>query len=136
MKVEPYLIASTVNVAIGQRLVRRICMHCKKERPMTDAEAKSLSEIIPAQLLAEHRTFYRGEGCEQCAGTGYMGRAGIHEVMEIDAALREAILRKATASEIRERAIAGGMTPMIVDGFSKAAQGITTVEEVLRMRYE
>ncbi len=136
MKVEPYLIASTVNIAIGQRLVRRICNSCKEEHRLSDAEAKSLSEIIPADLLKKHRTFYQGRGCEACAHTGYMGRAGIHEVLTIDGPVREAILEKAHANEIRERALENGMTPMIVDGFVKAAQGVTSIEEVLRMRYE
>ena len=136
MKVEPYLIASTVNVAIGQRLVRKICEYCKEEHTLSDTEAQSLSEIIPPELLAMHRTFWKGNGCNQCVGTGYMGRCGIHEVLEIDTPMRDAILRKATASEIRSLAMTHGMIPMIVDGFSKAAQGKTTIEEVLRMRYE
>jgi type II secretory ATPase GspE/PulE/Tfp pilus assembly ATPase PilB-like protein len=136
MKVEPFLIASTVNIAIGQRLVRRICAHCKEERTLSEAEAKSLSEVIPAELLEKNRTFFSGKGCSACNGTGYRGRAGMHEVLEIDDTIREAILRKASASGIRELAVAQGMVPMIVDGFGKAARGITTIEEVLRMRYE
>jgi type II secretory ATPase GspE/PulE/Tfp pilus assembly ATPase PilB-like protein len=136
MKVEPYLIASTVNLAIGQRLIRRICKRCKEEWLLSDSEAKSLGEIIPAALLEEHRTFYRGKGCDDCNETGYRGRIGIHEVLELDAPLREAILRKASAAEFREVALARGMTPMIVDGFKKAAAGQTSIEEILRMRYE
>ena len=136
MKVEPYLIASTVNVAIGQRLVRRICKHCKEERAMTPAEAKSLSEVMPADLIRAHAVFYAGKGCDACGGTGYRGRAGLHEVMEIDNPVRDAILRKASANDIRDVAIKAGMVPIMMDGFHKAAQGITTIEEVLRMRYE
>lgn len=136
MKVEPYLIASTVNIAIGQRLVRRICEHCKEERPLSDAEAKSLSEVIPGMRFKPNAVFYTGKGCEKCGGTGYHGRAGIHEVMEIDTAIMEAILRKASASELRKIAIERGMVPMVVDGFAKAEAGVTTVEEVLRMRHE
>jgi len=136
MKVEPYLIASTVNIAIGQRLVRKICKHCKAEKKSTPAEEKSLSEIMPKELAAQHPTFYHGAGCERCGGTGYAGRAGLHEVMVIDGPIREAILRKVSASEIRDIAIAQGMKPLVADGFHKAAQGVTTIEEVLRMRYE
>jgi type IV pilus assembly protein PilB len=136
MKVEPYLIASTVNIAIGQRLVRKICEHCKEERPLTDLEAESLGEIIPAKFLASHRSFSHGKGCSHCGGTGYRGRCGVHEVMEITGNVRDAILGKATAAEIREIAIAEGMLPMVVDGFLKAAQGLTTIEEIIRMRYE
>ena len=136
MKVEPYLIASTVNIAIGQRLVRRICEHCKEEKQISALEAQSLSEIMPQELLEAHTTFYEGTGCSACGGTGYRGRAGVHEVLEISGPLRDAILRKATASEIRDLAIREGMTPIIIDGFKKAARGVTTIEEILRMRYE
>jgi type IV pilus assembly protein PilB len=136
MKVEPYLIASTVNVAIGQRLVRRICAECVQEYKLSAAEEKSLSEIMPPALMARHGTFYKGTGCASCNDTGYHGRAGIHEVLEITPTVREAILRKISSSEIRTLAIQNGMVPMIVDGFAKAAAGITSIEEVLRMRYE
>jgi type II secretory ATPase GspE/PulE/Tfp pilus assembly ATPase PilB-like protein len=136
MKVEPYLIASTVNIAIGQRLVRRICSQCKDSREMTKAEEKSLQEVLPAELLKTHTRVYFGRGCEKCLGSGYLGRAGIQEVMEIESAVREAILAKASASEIRRVAIAQGMVPMLEDGLRKAAKGVTTIEEVLRMRYE
>ncbi len=136
MKVEPYLIASTVNVAIGQRLVRRICKHCKDFREMTKGEEKSLAEVLPKELLASHAKVHFGRGCEKCLKSGYLGRAGIQEVMEIESVVREAILGKASASEIRRVAISQGMTPILEDGLRKAAKGITTIEEVLRMRYE
>lgn len=136
MKVEPYLIASTVNIAIGQRLVRKICDHCKTAKQITPAEIKSLSEIIPVDAFNSHKVFYSGTGCESCNNTGYNGRIGIHEVLVMDAKIREAILQKAQASEIRKIAISQGMTPMIQDGFEKAALGVTTIEEVLRMLYE
>lgn len=136
MKVEPYLIASTVNVAIGQRLVRRICKACKLPYRLSAAEEKSLSEIMPPELLTTHGAFYKGGGCSACNETGYHGRAGIHEVLEITPSVREAILRKISSSEIRALAMLNGMVPMIVDGFAKAAAGVTSIEEVLRMRYE
>ncbi len=136
MKVEPFLIASTVNIAIGQRLVRRICEHCKIAKKITAAEIKSLSGIMPAQLMATHKVFYHGAGCAKCGNTGYQGRIGIQEAIVIDGALREAILLKVQASEIRRIAILQGMVPMIQDGFEKAALGITTIEEVLRMLHE
>ena len=135
MRVEPYLIASTVNIAIGQRLVRRICENCKEQYTMSDAESASLSDVIPADLLKKHRIFYRGRGCDKCGNTGYRGRQGLHEVLEVDLAVREAILRKASSDELRTIALKNGMVPMIVDGFCKAAQGVTTIEEILRMRY-
>ena len=136
MKVEPYLIASTVNIAIGQRLVRRICAMCKEEYTITAAEEKSLSEILPPELRAKHSTFFHGKGCTACNGTGYRGRAGIHEVLEIDGPVRTAVLEKVPAHQIRIIGIANGMVPMVIDGLNKAAAGLTTIEEVLRMRYE
>lgn len=136
MKVEPYLIASTVNLVIGQRLVRKVCTECKEEKNMTEAEIKSLSGIIPTEFLGEQKITYHGIGCDKCGGTGYMGRIGIHEVMDIDHIIREAILRKESAGNIRLLAEKQGMIPIILDGFHKAAQGLTTIEEILRMRYE
>lgn len=136
MKVEAYLISSTVNIAIGQRLARRICDHCKTAKKITPAEIQSLSGIMPPEVLSTHKVFYHGKGCEKCNNTGYQGRIGIHEVLVMDQTIREAILQKATASEIRRTAISQGMVPMVMDGFEKAALGITTIEEVLRMLHE
>lgn len=136
MKIEPYLIASTVNIAIGQRLVRRICSECKIQRQPTDIELKSLSEALPQIGKATGLTFYEGKGCKACNKTGYKGRVGIHEVLSIDNPIREAILRKAPASEIRDIAIKHGMVTILEDGFNKAKEGVTTIEEILRMLYD
>ena len=136
MKIESFLIASTVNVAIGQRLVRKICADCKTAKEIIPAELKSLADVIPAQALSRKKTFYYGTGCDSCNNTGYRGRIGIHEVLVPDPALREAVLRRASADEIRNIAVAGGMVTMVHDGFLKAQEGITTIEEVLRTLYE
>ncbi len=136
MQVESYLIASTVNVVIGQRLVRKICSHCKESRNITLAEAKSLSNVIPAKMLERQEKFFYGKGCDKCGQTGYLGRVGIHEVLVPDDPLRDAILKKAAAREIKKVAAESGMFTLIEDGFSKARQGITTIEEILRMLYE
>jgi type IV pilus assembly protein PilB len=136
MQIESYLIASTVNIAIGQRLVRKICPNCKTERKLTDAQMKSLKNVIPGAILDQQKKFYYGQGCEKCGNTGYNGRVGIHEVLVPDAAIRDAVLRKASAGEVRQIAIKGGMVPIIEDGFAKAQDGITTIDEVLRMLYE
>ena len=136
MKVEQYLIASTVSIAVGQRLVRRICESCKVAHALDDAEAMSLSRLLPPEFLNVQPRFFRGSGCGACNGTGFHGRAGIHEVMEVAGAVREAILAKLPASEIRTIAIRAGMVPMMVDGIRKAARGITTVGEVLKTNYE
>jgi type II secretory ATPase GspE/PulE/Tfp pilus assembly ATPase PilB-like protein len=136
MKVEPFLIASTVNIAIGQRLLRRLCDYCKEEKTLSHAEAESLEGFVPKKLIAAGKKVYASVGCAECRNTGYKGRIGIQEVLVVNHAIREAILRHAPASEIRDIAIAGGMTPIVVDGFMKVMSGETTVEEVLRMRYE
>ena len=136
LKIEPYLVASTVNIAIGQRLVRRICENCKEELKITPLELKSLTEVIPANILGKSTTFYKGAGCEECNQTGYRGRMGIHEVIVIDNSIREAILRKATAMEIKQIAKQQGMVAMIEDGFIKARDGLTTLEEILRTLHE
>lgn len=136
MKIESYLIASTVNVAIGQRLVRKICSHCKKEKKITPAEKKSLTEVLPPEVFNDQIVFFEGKGCDKCAKSGYRGRIGVHEVLLIDGPIREAVLRRATADEIRKIAQEQGMKPIFEDAVEKAKEGITTLEEVLRMLHE
>jgi type IV pilus assembly protein PilB len=136
MKIESYLIASTVNIAIGQRLVRKICEDCKTAKEISAAEIKSLSEVIDAGILKKNKTFYFGKGCDKCNNSGYKGRIGIHEVLVPDAKIRDAVLKKSPASIIRKIAIEEGMITLVQDGFIKAQEGITTIEEILRMLYE
>ena len=136
MKVEPYLIASTVNIAIGQRLLRRLCGSCKQEKQLTAAEVSSLDGYVSKELLSVGTTVYTSGSCDHCNGTGYTGRVGIHEVLTMTNAIREAVLKTASATTIRDLAMAGGMTSIVEDGFLKVLSGETTVEEVLRMRYE
>jgi type IV pilus assembly protein PilB len=135
MKVEPYLVASTVNIAIGQRLVRKICMACKTTRKITKSEQNSLAEILPSEIKYQE-TFYHGKGCDKCNGTGYSGRLGIHEVLVVDSDIRNAILAKSSASDIKKIAIKNGMPTMVEDGFLKAKAGLTTIDEALRVFYE
>lgn len=136
MDIEPFLIASTVNIAIGQRLVRKLCPNCKAKKDISSEELKSLATAIPAKLLEGHKSFYYGVGCEACDKSGYKGRIGIYEVLEMDDELRSALLRNADSSEIKRIAIKNGMTTMIEDGFQKAVDGITTIEEILRVKHE
>ena len=133
MKIEPFLIASTINIAIGQRLVRKICPDCKIKKPVSIDEMKSLSEILPKETLAKYENFYQGAGCNKCDNSGYRGRIGIFEILEINNDIRDAIVRKANANEIKEIAVKNGMTTMIEDGLQKALAGITTIEEILRV---
>ena len=136
MKIEPFLVASTVSIAIGQRLVRKICDKCKEKKIVTDEEYKRLMEMISEQTLLENRNYFKGKGCEACNGTGYKGRIVIAEVLVADEEIRTAILRKASANEIKQMAIKNGMTTMLIDGFKKAVIGLTTIEEVLRVTHE
>lgn len=136
MKIEPFLIASTVNIALGQRLVRKICNDCKVKKSITLDEVKSLSEILPKEMLADYKEFYKGEGCAKCNETGYLGRIGIYEILQIDDEIRAAVVRKASADEIKNIAIKNGMTTMLEDGLTKAMAGITTIEELLRVIHE
>lgn len=136
LKIEPYLIASTVNVAIGQRLVRRICAKCKQEIKLLDIEMKNLTEVISKDILGKTNVFYKGKGCDNCNDTGYKGRVCISEVLVVDNVIRNAIHQKATEAEIKAEARKQGMTTMIEDGFAKTRAGITTVEEILRTLHE
>jgi len=137
--VEPYLIASTVNVVIGQRLVRKICEYCKKERQIKEIEIESLKELLPQRTLLELKNVKNvsyGEGCKNCNNTGYFGRTGVYEVLTIDDEIRELILKRSSSAEIKEKAIERGMTTMLEDGIRKVINGITTIEEVLRVTHE
>lgn len=136
MGIDAYLVASTINIAIGQRLVRKICTACTYETAITRAEEETLAVIPLKQPVTEGDLFYHGTGCEACSGSGYAGRLCISEVLVADAGIREAIMRKTSAAELRTLAIAGGMTTMLEDGFTKARAGRTSIEEVLRVVYE
>jgi len=115
-------------------LVRRICGACKAERHLSATEQEYLAGLA-APAPSSDAVWYAGKGCEACGGSGYAGRVGIHEVLEIDQEIRDVILTKASASTLRSVALNKGMVPMLMDGLQKAALGLTTVEEVLRMRY-
>ena len=131
MGIDAYLVASTVNIAVGQRLVRRICTACKEKALLTPAEKESLKSYF-AKHEKEDMTFYQGKGCAACRETGYHGRVGVNEVLVVDDEIRDAILRKSSAAVIRDIAVKNGMTTMFEDGLSKALNGETTVAELLR----
>jgi type IV pilus assembly protein PilB len=129
MGIEPFLVATSVNLIQAQRLIRRICKDCKRENP-TPPEA--LAEI--GFSLDETQTLktYKGQGCATCNNTGYKGRVGLYEVMEITDEMRELILIGASALELRKKAIEDGMITLRESGLHKIRAGITTVEEVVR----
>lgn len=131
MGVPPFLVASTLNIAMGQRLVRRLCPDCKKEKVLSTAEIKSLSELMPG-VESKPKKYYMAQGCEKCGLSGYQGRIGIREVLEVNDEIRKLVMNRASSQEIKEAAIKNGMVTMVQDGLDKATAGITSIEEVLR----
>jgi type II secretory ATPase GspE/PulE/Tfp pilus assembly ATPase PilB-like protein len=129
MGVEAFLISSALEGVLAQRLVRRICTHCRGEWPMSAAFRDKL-RVFGAQPIQD--TFYQGSGCEECRGAGYRGRIGIFELLPIGPELRELILQKRSTAEIKAAAQKTMLT-MHQDAFQKAAEGITTLEEILRV---
>ncbi|MGA2911517.1 MAG: ATPase, T2SS/T4P/T4SS family [Candidatus Levyibacteriota bacterium] len=134
---ESFLLASTMNAVVGQRIVRKICDHCKTEY------------VVPAQILDEMKQeldkyypvdkeikLYKGKGCDQCGNSGYFGRIGIFETLPITEKMASLVLQRADSGAIEKEAIAEGMITMKQDGYIKVLQGITTVEEVLRVAQE
>lgn len=136
MGIDAYLVASTINIAIGQRLVRKICAGCKEKMITTESAEKTLATVPLKKPINSGDVFYCGTGCGACGGSGYAGRICISEVLVADGTIRDAIMRKASAAELRRLAISGGMTTMLEDGFAKARAGLTSIEEVLRVVYE
>ncbi|MFZ2881724.1 MAG: GspE/PulE family protein, partial [Candidatus Moraniibacteriota bacterium] len=154
MGAEPFLVASTTNVIIAQRLVRKVCHDCAVEYKMTKKEIDVLkknydmdkileqikkSAILKNQLKVKDKwedvKLFKAKGCEQC-NEGYHGRNGIYEVLEINEKIRQMISQRASAHELEVEAREGGMLTMVEDGFLKCIQGITTVEEILRVTKE
>jgi len=129
MEVEPFLISSTLEAIMSQRLIRVICKVCKEEYEPS-AEELELLEMEPSE--AKKHKFYRGKGCSACNNIGYMGRTGIYEILLMNEELRRAVVDKASAGEIREIALKYGMKTLRRDGLDKIFQGITTIEEVVR----
>lgn len=136
MGTEPFLIASTLNVIVGQRLVRTLCPDCKVEKQYTPEELTALKDSVPAEYLERIKNSYVGAGCKKCDSSGFKGRIGIHEVLEINDEIRQLIMKRADASEIKQAALKNGMVTMLRDGMEKVAQGTTTVDEILRVFHE
>ncbi|MCL4386929.1 MAG: Flp pilus assembly complex ATPase component TadA [Patescibacteria group bacterium] len=150
MDIEPYLIASTVSTVIGQRLVRKICPKCKESYIASEALAMAIKKVVgdllpdkagdskelgyqnlPAKDATEIN-LYHGKGCPECNNTGFQGRIGIFEVFLMDTEIEKLLVNRATTSEIHNQAVKNGMVTMRQDGFLKALEGTTTIEEVVR----
>ncbi len=133
MKVESFLVASTVSLVIGQRLVRKICENCKIEKKFKKEEQNQIETIFSKKLL---NILFIGQGCEFCNNTGYRGRLVISEILVMNNNIRRAILQKASSDEIAKLATKNGMKTMLEDGYDKAVLGLTTIDEILRVAYD
>ena len=127
--IEPYLISAAVNAVLAQRLVRRICENCKQE--VTDPPDHIKAYMHKFEANIEH--LYQGAGCEKCRQTGYKGRLGIYELLELDNEMRDVISRNPSLTELRRATIASGMRDLRSDGLDKIAQGQTTIDELMRV---
>ena len=130
MGIEPFLVATSVNIIQAQRLIRRICSNCKEEEPSMPAEG--LIEVGFSKDEVADLKIYKGKGCATCNNTGFKGRVGLYEVMEITDELRELIIIGASAMELRRKAIELGMITLRESGLCKIREGITTIEEVVK----
>ncbi len=152
MGAETFLLATTLNIVIGQRLVRKVCSNCKEEYQLNEREVEELGakidlkktlEILQREKALPITTndfreikFVRGKGCAQCSETGYKGRIGIYEVLEVDDKIRSLIAERKPTTEIESFSVEKGFLLMLQDGFIKAVQGLTTIEEILRVTQE
>ncbi len=152
MGVEPFLIASTVNTIIAQRLVRRLCKNCMESFKPAEEQVEELAKnfnleelrqimireevILPKVKSLSEILFFKGRGCDRCSNTGYKGRQGIYEVMEVTEEVAQLIMKRTPSSEIQSQAVEQGMVLLWQDGFIKAHMGITSIEEILRVSKE
>ncbi|OGD65364.1 hypothetical protein A2215_00230 [Candidatus Berkelbacteria bacterium RIFOXYA2_FULL_43_10] len=143
MGVEPFLLSSSLNVIIAQRLVRKLCTGCKEETKLTEPEMKIIKDEIEkmpeaekAETTKSDMKFWKGKGCKDCDNSGYRGRIGIYEVLSVSEKVKEEIVTKTSGDEINKTAISEGMVTLIQDGILKAIKGTTTMEEVWRVTKE
>lgn len=135
MHAEPYLLASTITAVVGQRVARKICSHCKKAYTAAPEVIKDIKTVL-GKLWVSSAQLFKGDGCTECANTGYLGRIGIFEVLPVSEKIGRLILERAPTSEIETEAVAEGMVTMKQDGYLKVVEGVTTIEEILRVAQE
>jgi len=140
MKVEPFLINSSLNAVVAQRLCRKICDDCKEEIQIESAIKqeieKELAQLPSSEKKPDQIKLYKGKGCGTCDNTGYHGRVGIYEVLDLTNELKDLVNNRASGTSIAEAAIKGGMVTMKQDGILKAIEGITSIEEIWRVTKE
>jgi type II secretory ATPase GspE/PulE/Tfp pilus assembly ATPase PilB-like protein len=130
MGIEPFLVASSVEAVMAQRLIRTICPHCKTEQKVEPDYLRRIG--FPEEEIGTAR-FWHGVGCEECRQFGYQGRKGIYELLIVNETMRPLLLSRAPASTIAAKAIEQGMRTLRTDGWTKVKNGETTIEEVLRV---
>jgi type IV pilus assembly protein PilB len=128
MKIPPFLVASSVQAVLAQRLIRTICVDCKEEAPANVPLLKSAG-LTDAQI--QDNKFYTGKGCDSCKGKGYRGRRAIYEIMVLNTRIRELAFNEASTDQIRTQAINDGMNTLLMDGVRKVLEGITSVDQIL-----
>ena len=130
MGIEPFLICASLNVILAQRLARRVCAECKEE---IEIPPESMIEIqVPKAQIGKFKT-WKGKGCATCSNTGYKGRIALYEVMEFAESLKEVVLSGGSTAELKTAAIKNGMQTLRMSAVKKFMEGITTVEEVVRV---
>jgi len=129
MGIEPFLVATSVHMIVAQRLVRRVCSACKEP---IEVPAAALTNVGFSEKDAKTVKLFKGRGCDRCSNTGYKGRVGLYEVMEVNDEIRELILSGASAVELRVKAVETGMITLRGSGLQKLREGVTTIEEVVR----
>jgi general secretion pathway protein E len=132
MGVPDYLLTSTVNGVVAQRLVRTLCTHCRTPYQLLP----EMVEQLGLDRAGDAVTVYQAQGCDQCNGTGYLGRTGVLEMLAMTDPIRRLVLRRSEAHEIHQEAVRSGMRSMYRDGLAKVLTGITTLEEVMRVGHE
>jgi general secretion pathway protein E len=133
MRVEPFLITSTLNAVLAQRLVRRLCLKC---REMYEPTPGFLESLLPGSDVSSVKVLYRPKGCDACGHTGFRGRLSVMELLPVDEEISGIILARGEAREVQRSAVAHGMRTMLADGLLKSQKGLTTIEEVLRATRE
>ena len=132
MGIEPYMLASSLNLVVAQRLVRKICVNCREATPVDD---QTLKQLRLDEEKARQCNFYHGRGCPDCANSGYSGRMPLFEFMVVDTKIRDAIISGASEPEIRTLARRSGLGSLLDSGVKKVVQGLTTPEEVISATY-
>lgn len=134
MGAEPFLVASSLNAVVGQRICRQICQNCKESYEPPKEVIEDIKTVL-GKLFREKEKIklFKGKGCQECNETGYFGRIGIFEVLPVSEKVARLVLERASAADIEDQAISEGMITLKQDGYSKVLEGITTIEEVLRV---